>query len=97
MNLEILNTITEKLLKPKYPWIEKFEWVIWDGEEGRVNYRLEIKAAASIWKKGILEIIQYETKVEEDMKSLFKMLSPEPNEKFGSVSINFLKTNFILF
>ena len=86
MNKEILNKVTEKLIKPKYPWIEEFEWVAWDDMNSMVNYRLEIKAP-SIWKKGIRKKIRYKTEVEEDMRSLFKMLGPEPNEVFRTVSI----------
>ena len=85
MNVKSLYYIVRKVIEPMYPWIDDFTWSqFYDG--GYEYYSLEItpkkgfKEASIFWDR-------YEVEIEDEMKSLFKMLGPEGYQKFNRVYI----------
>lgn len=85
MEVKSLYYIVRKVIVPKYPWIDDVVWTksYYDGYE---NYTLEI------WpKEGFRESEFYvdvlESVIEDEMKSLFKMLNPLEYQRFDDVVI----------
>ena len=83
--IESLNNIVNKLILPKYPWIDRYEWRVFS-MDGYDYYSLWINPVEG-FKDSVIFLDKYEVEVEDEMKSLFAMLNPEPNQKFNRVEI----------
>lgn len=97
MIVETLNTVTEKLILPHFPWIEEFKW--W----GKPSLGWHVKAGfpASVWfldikpkrKFGLLGLSKYipeseKLKLQGEIQSIFNMLGLSAGNKFGGVRFN---------
>lgn len=80
-----LYYIVRKVIVPKYPWIDDVVWTqsYYDGAE---NYTLEITPKEG-FRESEVYVDKYETEIEDEMKSLFKMLNPLEYQRFDRVVI----------
>lgn len=86
MNVKDLYNVVEKLIMRKYPWIVDFEWNTYYYNDGINYWILEIFPSKEFRDKEIF-MDKYEVEIEDEMKSLFKMLGPNSNEIFDRVFI----------
>lgn len=85
MEIKSLYYIVRKVIVPKYPWIDDVVWTqsYYDGYE---NYTLEITPKEG-FRESEVYVDKYETEIENEMKSLFKMLNPLEYQRFDRVVI----------
>jgi len=87
MNIKSLNNVTRKILLPKFPWIEDFEWKFFT-YDGYNYYTLEVIPEMEFTKSQIF-MDRFEVEIEDEIKSLFQMLAPATNEKFNRVQLSY--------
>lgn len=83
INVEALNKITEKLLIPKYGWIEDFEWKVTKYSYYR-TYTLKIFGNSNVMSEYVMRT---KHKIYREAKDLFRMLGPLDTETFYDVEI----------
>ena len=85
MSIKNLYQIVKRLILPKFPWITDFVWSSFY-LDGITYWTLEITPSKEFEESEVF-MDGHEVAVEDEMKSLFSMMGPEPNQKFDRVNI----------
>jgi hypothetical protein len=85
MWIKNLYQIVERLILPRFPWITDFVWST-HYHDGITYWTLEITPSKEFVDSEVF-MDRHEVAVEDEMKSLFSMMGPEPNQMFDRVII----------
>lgn len=85
MNIGVLNNIVEKLILPKSPWIKDYIWST-HHTGGERYYTLELTVDEDFFMQRT-DTTELHRKLYMELKMLFKMVGPLPNEYFDDVEI----------
>lgn len=86
MNIELLNSIVEKLIVKKYPWIKSFRWESFVSGTWE-HWTLYITVDRNFLKGQEGKLGQIRKELALEVSSLFEMLGPKPHERFSYVYI----------
>lgn len=85
MNVKSLYSVVEKIIVPKYPWINGYVWTSYHSG-GFTYYSLEVTVDQDFYLYRT-DTTDLHRKLYYEVKSLFKMLGPDMSDSFDDVVI----------
>ena len=88
VNIEILNNVVSKLILPKHSWIKDFEWYKNYSRDAQSYYwTLELTPKFEVYSYSDKTIDELRSKVDKEMRTLFRMIGPPKNEIFFAAHV----------